>query len=111
MAEFTIILEHIVEVQVALSTQLVMQDRFGDVIEAEDVDHAWELARQKYYADQLDTNIQIADVVSGNVEVKMPEVKQPVPQEVIQIEPTEIISNGNGAATSPPAQIDQNSSP
>jgi hypothetical protein len=51
--------------------RLEPQTRVGDVIEAENMDEAWALARAKYYLPDPKgmMKIQIVNIVPGNVEV------------------------------------------
>jgi hypothetical protein len=77
MSEFTIVLEYMTRVKLPTSDTFIPGNRSGDVIEADNIDGAWELARKKYYIDNPEIDIQIVDIVPGNVEVVTPEPKQP----------------------------------
>jgi hypothetical protein len=72
MAEFTIIVDHMIEAKSGRNNpdRLVPETRTGDVIEAENIDDAWVLARKKYYSpDPRFGMMQIVNIVPGNVEV------------------------------------------
>jgi hypothetical protein len=88
MSEFTIILEHMVEVMARDATFLAAESRSGDLIEAQDVHEAWQIALKKYHMDASKQNMQIVDIVPGIVEVKMPEyVPQAAPELTPEPEP------------------------
>jgi hypothetical protein len=94
MSEFTIIVEHMVEKsgRRSGSRYLIADARMGDVIEANDIDHAWTLARQKYYLGKPRSMMQIVDIVPGNIEVRNEEatgdMAQPPPKTNGGTEPT-----------------------
>jgi hypothetical protein len=107
MSEFTIILEHMAIRKAKNSPdRLLPQTRSGDVIEADDIDHAWVLARKKYYAGQRESLIQINNIVPGSVEVD-PEIPEPeIPEGARKLEQKDVFDE-SAAAASQPAQTDQ----